>query len=106
MDAIPKTKLSNIGVCIMLYGTKEEDGKVINSNGMLEEFFIAKENGSLIIPVGATGGMSAEIATRLINDGYHKEDLLYLLKETDSQKIVDKVLSIVQQNRNNIEGEK
>lgn len=87
--------LNNVGVCILLYGTKEKDGQVINSNGMKEEYEIAKENGALIIPIGSTGGMSLEIADQLIKENYYVEDLSFLREETDSQKIVEKVIQII-----------
>lgn len=97
--------LSNVGVCIMLYGTKNDGDDMVNSNGMLEEFTIAKKNNALIIPIGSTGGMSTIIASQLIEEGYHKEDLLFLQQETDSQKIVDRVISIILKNKDDVGGE-
>ncbi|MDL2300147.1 SIR2 family protein [Clostridiaceae bacterium OttesenSCG-928-D20] len=99
-----KLMLADTGVCIMLYGTKDDGNQIINSNGMLEEYNIAENNSALIIPIGSTGGMSAEIASELIGADYHKNDLLYLQKETDSQKIVDKVISMIRQHKNDVEG--
>lgn len=95
--------LNNIGVCILLYGTKEKDGQVINSNGMKEEYDIAKENGALIIPIGSTGGMSLEIADQLILENYNGEDLKFLREETDSQKIAKKVTLIIKKYMDTIE---
>lgn len=100
-----KLMLSDIGVCIMLYGTKDYEDKVVNSTGMLEEYAIAKENGALIIPIGSTGGASAEVASQLIEEGYYKDDLLFLQHETDPRKIVDKVISMVLHNKSEVEGE-
>lgn len=87
--------LNNVGICILLYGTKEKDGQVINSSGMKEEYEIAKENNALIIPIGSTGGMSLEITNQLILEKYNVEDLTFLREETDSQKIVEKVILII-----------
>jgi len=98
--------LSDVGVCILLYGTKEKDGQVINSNGMKEEFEIAQRNGALIIPVGSTGGMSLEIANQLIKENYHVEDMRYLQAETDSKRLVNKITSIICNNRDSVEEEK
>ena len=98
--------LSDVGVCILLYGTKEKAGQVVNSNGMKEEFEIAKNNGALIVPVGCTGGMSAEIADKLIRENYHVDELKYLKEATDSQKLIEKVASILCNNKDTVEEEK
>lgn len=48
------------GVAIFLFGNKMDrnTGKVVLSDGMREEFEIAKEEGLLIVPIGATGSMA------------------------------------------------
>lgn len=97
--------LNNVGVCILLYGTKDKDGHVINSNGMREEYEIAKENGALIIPIGSTGGMSLEISDQLIQENYNVENLSFLQEETDSQKIIEKVILIIKHYMDTIEEE-
>ncbi len=98
-----KLMLSDVGVCILLYGTKEKDGQIINSSGMEEEYKIAKENNALIIPLGITGGMSLEIANQLIKENYNAEDLRFLREEMDTQKLLDKVATIIIKNKNTIE---
>ena len=97
--------LNDTGVCILLYGTKEKDGRIINSSGMKEEFEIAHRNGALIVPVGSTGGMSLEIANHLIKENYYVDDLNYLREETDSQKLVNKITTIIRKNQDIVEGE-
>ncbi len=99
-----KIMLSDIGVYIMIYGTKDEDGILINSSGMLEELNIAKENGALIIPVGVTGGMSKEISIQLIGENYHTIDLTYLKEEIDTKKIVDKIINMIIEYSHEMEG--
>ncbi|GAA3099867.1 SIR2 family protein [Rhizobium viscosum] len=54
--------LSHAGIAIFLFGTKEADGKVQLSDGMLREFEIARENGVAVLPIGATGGAAEDIA--------------------------------------------
>lgn len=49
--------LANVGVSVFIFGNKKDksSGKVIEANGMIEEFYISSENGAIPIPVGATG---------------------------------------------------
>jgi len=53
--------LSFSGIAIFVFGNKLKDGDVILSNGMREEFEIAKEKGLFLLPVGATGYMAKEL---------------------------------------------
>lgn len=51
--------ISTAGVAIFMFGNKrEEDGSVTLSPGVQEEFDIAKEQGSIVLPIGATGYMA------------------------------------------------
>jgi hypothetical protein len=50
--------IQRAGVAIFLFGNKLVDGKVEPSNGMREEFEIAKAQGLFLLPVGATGYIS------------------------------------------------
>lgn len=49
--------LSNVGISIFIFGNKKDkdSGKILEANGMIEEFKISTENGTIPIPVGATG---------------------------------------------------
>lgn len=53
--------INHAGVAIFLFGNKIVDGKVIPSNGMREEFEIAKAKGLFLIPVGITEYMAGEL---------------------------------------------
>lgn len=53
-----RSMLAHAGVAIFLFGNKLEDGELILSNGMREEFDIAVAKGVFVIPVGITGSMS------------------------------------------------
>jgi hypothetical protein len=97
--------LNDVGVCIFIYGTKEIDGKITNSTGMLEEFEIARRNGALVLPIGSTGGMSLELANKLVEDDYFKEDIEYLIREVDTQSIVKRIKEIINSNRKKVEEE-
>ena len=49
------------GIALFLFGNKTQNGATINSNGMRQEFDIAKEKGLVLLPVGATGYMSEDL---------------------------------------------
>ena len=53
--------LSNAGVCIVLAGNKIVDGKVIPADGVRQEVDIARGQGKMIVPIGATGHIAKEI---------------------------------------------
>lgn len=53
--------LSEAGVCVVVAGNKVDGGSVVPANGVREEVKIAREQGKLIIPIGATGHVAEEI---------------------------------------------
>jgi len=53
--------LSYSGIAIFLFGNKVVNGSIELSNGMREEYEIAKKQGIFLIPVGATGFVSKEL---------------------------------------------
>jgi hypothetical protein len=53
--------LSFSGIALFVFGNKLENGKLVPSNGMREEFEIAKERRLFLLPVGATGYMAKEL---------------------------------------------
>jgi hypothetical protein len=56
-----KDMLSFSGIALFLFGNKLNDDKVVLSNGMREEFEIAKEKGLFLLPIGAAGYMAKEL---------------------------------------------
>jgi hypothetical protein len=56
-----KDMISYAGVAIFLFGNKTQDGVTVKSNGMQQEFDIAKEAGLVLLPVGATGYISEDL---------------------------------------------
>jgi hypothetical protein len=63
-----RTMLDHAGIAIFLFGNKLVDGKVIESNGMREEFAIAREKGVFIIPLGITGSISRKLWVEVLQD--------------------------------------
>jgi len=51
------------GIAVFLFGNKfdKDAGKVVLSDGMREEFDIAKREGLLLVPIGATGSIAEEL---------------------------------------------
>ena len=56
-----KDMISQAGIAIFLFGNKKQGSNTILSDGMREEFEIAKKHKLTIIPVAATGYMAKEI---------------------------------------------
>jgi hypothetical protein len=61
-----RTMLDHAGIAIFLFGNKLVDGKLLESNGMREEFEIAREKGVFIIPIGVTGSVSRKLWEELL----------------------------------------
>lgn len=53
--------ISYAGISIFLFGNKSQNGEIILSNGMKEEFDISKRNNNVLIPVASTGHMAKQL---------------------------------------------
>lgn len=98
------------GIALFLFGNKLDGEKIIPSNGMREEFEIAKKNDLFLLPIGATGYMSKELWLELneqIQDNPNipnKMKELYLKLgefEVDYKKMIDIITQIIEQNEKN-----
>jgi len=50
------------GIAIFIFGNKKADsGEIIDADGVFEEFKIAVERGLVVVPIGATGYVSAKL---------------------------------------------
>ena len=97
--------LSYAGVAIFIFGNKVVDGKIKPSNGMEEEFSIAKEKGLFLLPIGCTGYVAKELWEKVNADFDHYnpncdpkiKELFSTLSCSDSspEKIIDTTLEIV-----------
>lgn len=56
------------GAAIFLFGNKLKDGQVVLSDGVAQEFEIAKEKGLALIPIGATGFMARQLWDTVMAD--------------------------------------
>jgi hypothetical protein len=55
------TMISCAGISIFLFGNKKNNGGVILSDGMRQEFETAKEKGLFLLPIGSTGYMAKQL---------------------------------------------
>lgn len=86
--------IDNNNVVIFVFGQKQINGKDINSEGVIEEFILAKLQGKYIIPIGSTGYASQHIWKEI------KENILfypYLEKYIDelNKELKPEVLSSI-----------
>ncbi|PQJ84493.1 SIR2 family protein [Aliivibrio sifiae] len=93
-----KDMISHAGISIFLFGNKVNDGDIVNSNGMQEEYDISKSKGVLVIPVGATGYMAEELWSKEIENPPSKFSKLIsdLNDKTDTlNQLEHKILEII-----------
>lgn len=53
--------INHAGIAIFLFGNKLNENGIVLSNGMREEYEIAKRKGLFLVPVGATGYMTEQL---------------------------------------------
>jgi hypothetical protein len=85
----------------LVFGNKLNDGEVVLSNGMLEEYEISKKKNNIVLPVGATGYMAKELWEKeyqsLSASENTDESFLNLFYELgDETKSPEKILSAIQ----------
>ncbi len=60
--------ISSVGCAVFVFGNKRQDGTVVMADGVEEEFSIARASDVKVIPIGATGYMSGELWTRVMDN--------------------------------------
>jgi NAD-dependent SIR2 family protein deacetylase len=85
------TMLNHAGIAIFLFGNKLIDGQIVASNGMQEEFEIARGKGVFTIPIGITGYISRKLWEEVLNDFKMEDhsrgkDILPLLRALGDEK--------------------
>ena len=97
--------LEETGVSVFLFGNKidEASGKIIEADGCIQEFAIAKEKENMIIPIGSTGYAAKTILNYVksnISDYPYLVSYLDRLEtETDVDKLVEIVVEIINNQR-------
>lgn len=60
--------ISKAGIAVFVFGNKLVDGKVKNSDGMIEEFEICLGHNVIPIPIGVTGSVSKELWDKVVSN--------------------------------------
>jgi len=97
--------ISYAGIAIFVFGNKLVDGKLIESDGMRDEFEIAIEKGLLLLPIGATGYISKKFHEEIMSDfnkfypnvGKHIKDKFIELNDDNKspEEIIDTVIDFL-----------
>ncbi|MBX2925419.1 MAG: SIR2 family protein [Chitinophagaceae bacterium] len=96
--SIPETRtdyrndmITKAGIAIFVFGNKLVEGKIINSNGMEEEFDICLKHYVIPIPIGATGSVSKTLWDKVMSNlnTYYPDnaDLHNAIKELGKENI-------------------
>ena len=93
--------LSETGVSIFIFGNKKDrtSGDIVEADGCIQEFEIAKEKGNVIIPIGSTGYAAKTIFNMVradcANYSYLNSFLDLLESETDIDKLIEAIKAII-----------
>jgi hypothetical protein len=96
--------INHAGIALFLFGNKSDGENLLLSNGMREEYEIAKSKGLFLIPVGATGYMAEELwnekNTELQNCTETSTEMKQLFSdignsEAKSEELIDTVIKII-----------
>ncbi len=96
--------INHAGIALFLFGNKSSEDTVVLSNGMREEYEIAKKIGLFLIPIGATGYMAEELweerNTEIQNstaDSIEMKQLFSKLGDSEStaEELIDSVTEII-----------
>ena len=96
--------LAETGVSIFMFGNKKDakTGSIIEANGCIQEFEIAKLKGNIIIPIGSTGYAAKTILENIKKDMdnylYLSNSIDILETETDIDKLIRCVIEIIHSN--------
>lgn len=60
--------IAKAGIAIFVFGNKLVEGKIVNSNGMEEEFDICLKHSVIPIPIGSTGSVSKTLWDKVISN--------------------------------------
>ena len=99
-----KDMISYAGISIFIFGNKLVDGKLTTANGVREEFEIARKNGLVLIPIGATGFVAKEFWDLINKDftsyfpkhpGIESNFALIGNESATNEQLIESVISII-----------
>lgn len=92
--------LSQVGVSIFIFGNKLDKDEVVAASGMEEEFSLSIKNGSIPIPIGATGYTAKALWDQVMANfsEYVKDETLRPLYESlgDDKKTPEELIDTVE----------
>lgn len=99
--------ISKCGVCIFIFGNKNDEGKIINADGVIKEFEIARNNRCICIPIGITQHASKIIFEEISKNPenyYDNHEVIYpfIEKLNDTNLSLDEILKVIQELLNKI----
>jgi hypothetical protein len=102
--------INHAGIALFLFGNKYAEDKIVLSNGMREEYEIAKNKGLFLIPVGATGYMAEQLwkerNAEVQGDAGASSEMKQLFSELgDSKATSEELIESVTKIINLVEGE-
>lgn len=87
------------GIAIFMFGNKISSNGIILTDGVYEEFEIAKKTNAYIIPIGSTGYVAKqiwdEVSSNLDNYPYLKSEEDLLRECTDPDKVIYSIMNIL-----------
>lgn len=96
--------ISKAGIAVFVFGNKVENGKIIDSTGMEEEFDICLQKNVIPIPVGATGFISKKlwekVSIHLLEFYPNNKNLLDAIQEigkegSSTEEIINNILKAI-----------
>ncbi len=85
--------ISNAGIALFLFGNKLVGNKIVNSDGLFQEFEIACNQGVKVIPIGCTGYASGKLWEKVIDkiEDYYSNNqyLIDSIKKLGDKNISD-----------------
>lgn len=98
--------IAQAGIAIFIFGNKLQDIAIREADGMIEEFQIARSNGALLIPVGASGFISEKLWKEVIerfDEYFDTREKFELYQElgapyTRHDRLIELILQIAHQN--------
>ncbi|MGE4989578.1 SIR2 family protein [Yersinia enterocolitica] len=96
--------ISHAGIALFLFGNKLSENNISLSNGMREEYEIAKRKGLFLIPVGATGYMAEQLWLEQNIEVQNSPDVSSEMKklfaklgdsDTSAADIIDVVMGVI-----------
>lgn len=100
--------IGDVGISIFMFGNKKStnslgETEIVEADGCIDEYEIAKAYNNIIIPIGSTGYVARKIINEVranIDDyPYLRECIDILDTETDIEKIVETVIKVVKKQR-------